>query len=551
LLSKDGASFRSQLELTVIRWSGGKRRCHVVISDISERKRYDARFVAQQITPAMLESGIIGMMTFSGDGRCQSINQMMALMLGSTPEQLLTQNVRQLESWRHSGLLSAVDEALGETSERQLEVQLVSFTGQTVCLSCKIIPYQQTDQWLVLLLATTGSMGPSMALPAEVITGNFGGIFNVEEDVDFQCDLDGRILSINRSLWYMTGYSNEEILGHNIRELAISPSRWAEFLGCLQREGSIKNWQISMNAKDKRPVQLSLQALLIRDKQGQPLCIEGTCHMRSERRHAARGKLVFADLLYTFIETMTEAVTFCDARGQVWICNAAMTQLTGYTREEANACDNFIHLLFPDTETRAWAFQQFAELRANGTAEQVETTIVTRSGERKDILVSARFLQHNHQQMFITVFRDITTLKHTEAESLRKQHALRALTSQVISAEMHERQRLATVLHDNIGQLLAVARLRVDMQEADAQTEQVAGDWHEMGSLLQQIIAESRTMTFELFPPPLYESGIADAMRWLTRALSESTGIHMTFTTNVDFDHQHVTIRDFVFWSAR
>jgi signal transduction histidine kinase len=133
----------------------------------------------------------------------------------------------------------------------------------------------------------------------------------------------------------------------------------------------------------------------------------------------------------------------------------------------------------------------------------------------------------------------------------RYQHELRALTSQVISVEMHERERLATILHEHIGQLLALARFRVDEQDATAPTPYASNAWHEMASLLQRIISASRAMTFELFPPPLYESGIAAALRWLTRELTERHGVQCTFTTNIDFDHRHTTIRDFVYWSAR
>ncbi len=556
MLRNEGVPFWAHLELTVMQESESHQRCHIVLSDISERKfREERMFVAQHLTQPMLESGMIGIMTFAANGRCRSINQVMAQQLGSTCEQLMTRNVRELEFWRKSGLLEAVDEALASGSERQLEIHLLSLAGKEVWMSCKLVPYKERGHWLVLLLAMDSGNTKPMINPSELAIPSFGGLFNTTMDIEYQLDMEGRILSIRPSLWSISGYTNEEIIGRNIRSLDVAPDRWAEFMSQLQRDGSVKDWQLSVLAKDGSPVAIILDAKLCRNALGIPLCIEGVCHVRSESRQTERMKLTYADLLYTLIDTMSEAMTFSDARGHFWVFNAAMTQLTGYTLNEVNACPDFPRLLFPDTAEREQVVSLLSALHSDNIPEQIETTITTRTGARIDVLVTIRLLQYNNQRMFLTVFRDCTKRKQAQVRRRENEERyctqLRALTSQVISAEMHERQRLATVLHDNIEQLLAVARLRVDMLVAEAPTAQLASNWHEMGALLQQIIAESRTMTFELFPPPLYESGIADGMRWLTRALSESTGIHMTLTTDVDFDHQHVTIRDFVYWSAR
>jgi signal transduction histidine kinase len=85
-------------------------------------------------------------------------------------------------------------------------------------------------------------------------------------------------------------------------------------------------------------------------------------------------------------------------------------------------------------------------------------------------------------------------------------------------SEDRERRRIAADLHDGIGQALALAQFKLSAARKDlAQPERAKLD--EVIGLLEQSVADTRTLTFELSPPLLYELGLKDALSWLVEDL--------------------------------
>jgi signal transduction histidine kinase len=88
--------------------------------------------------------------------------------------------------------------------------------------------------------------------------------------------------------------------------------------------------------------------------------------------------------------------------------------------------------------------------------------------------------------------------------------------------EERERRRLAIQLHENIGQILAFARIKLGALCAEAATPDLASDLNEIKNQIDHSIQFTRSLTFELSPPALYELGLADAVHWLASRFQES-----------------------------
>lgn len=93
---------------------------------------------------------------------------------------------------------------------------------------------------------------------------------------------------------------------------------------------------------------------------------------------------------------------------------------------------------------------------------------------------------------------------------------LRQLASQLATAEDSERRRLATILHDGIGQKLFAAKLRLGALSIQEQKNQPTNRYDEVLQLIDEAIERSRDLTQEFFPQILYEGGLAAALEWLT-----------------------------------
>jgi signal transduction histidine kinase len=71
--------------------------------------------------------------------------------------------------------------------------------------------------------------------------------------------------------------------------------------------------------------------------------------------------------------------------------------------------------------------------------------------------------------------------------------------------------RIAHDLHDGVGQLLNVAKLKLAAVDAGAKRVQV----EEIAQIIDQTNAAIRTLEFELSPPVLRELGLVPALTWL------------------------------------
>jgi GAF domain-containing protein len=98
------------------------------------------------------------------------------------------------------------------------------------------------------------------------------------------------------------------------------------------------------------------------------------------------------------------------------------------------------------------------------------------------------------------------------AEAERRSEQLRQLASELTLAEQRERQRLAQVLHDGLQQILVGAKYRLALFERSKGTKQTSS---EVADIIDDAIETSRSLTAELSPPILHQSGLLAALEWL------------------------------------
>jgi signal transduction histidine kinase len=125
-------------------------------------------------------------------------------------------------------------------------------------------------------------------------------------------------------------------------------------------------------------------------------------------------------------------------------------------------------------------------------------------------------------QLFQMV-ENIQDRKSSEEQVLAYQERLQSLAAELSLGEERERRRIATNLHDRIGQSLAFARLKL------AGLTQEKPELKPVQELIEQAIVDTRSLTFELSPPVLYELGLVPALEWLTRKIQEEHAIQTRF----------------------
>jgi PAS domain S-box-containing protein len=152
--------------------------------------------------------------------------------------------------------------------------------------------------------------------------------------------------------------------------------------------------------------------------------------------------------------------------------------------------------------------------------------VVGTSGIARDITKlkeAQEHLQKAHDQLEIRVQR-----RTAELAKLAKE--LRSLASELSLAEERARRQMASDIHDHVSQKLAISKMKLESLAESVRSSKVAAALRETNDLIAQVIKSTRSLTFELSPPVLYELGFEAAVEWLTKQARQQHGLATEFT---------------------
>ena len=153
--------------------------------------------------------------------------------------------------------------------------------------------------------------------------------------------------------------------------------------------------------------------------------------------------------------------------------------------------------------------QRLAEQGLRRAREELELRVVERTGE----------LSRANEQLV----REVSERSRAERALIRRHAQLRSMSSQLSLAEERERRRIATAVHDDIGQSLALCRMKLAAVSARAPDH--AAPLAEIAELLDGAITNTRTLTFELSTPILYDLGFVAAVEWACELVEQQHGV--------------------------
>jgi CheY-like chemotaxis protein len=143
------------------------------------------------------------------------------------------------------------------------------------------------------------------------------------------------------------------------------------------------------------------------------------------------------------------------------------------------------------------------------------------------------------------------SLRRAYEEAEHRAGQLRALTAELAQAEQRERRRMAQLLHDHLQQLLVAARVKLLMLSREDQGKARSDAHQTVIDLLDQCIAESRSLTVELSPPILYDAGLAAAFHWLARWMQQKHGFAVEVRVEDKAEVADEGVRMFLFEATR
>jgi signal transduction histidine kinase len=120
------------------------------------------------------------------------------------------------------------------------------------------------------------------------------------------------------------------------------------------------------------------------------------------------------------------------------------------------------------------------------------------------------------------------------AEAERRAEELRALAAELARTEQREQRRLAQWLHDDLQHLLVATKMQIALTQSAITDLGLRELLEKACRLIDESIGQSRSLTAELTPPILYESGLVPGLEQLARWVEEKHRLHVTVEARTD-----------------
>lgn len=225
---------------------------------------------------------------------------------------------------------------------------------------------------------------------------------------------------------------------------------------------------------------------------------------QATQRLLHRSRVFLASMDAIFVEDLAGRVIDLDARAALFY---------GWRREEF--LGEPIERIVPP-EWRSWMQSLRGRCLGGEAVRGIEGVHVTRAGKRIPVVLTLALL-HNETGTPVgiaTIAKDVTDLRQAQRA--------------VQSVESRERRSLGVELHDSIGQLVPLARIKLAALREDLADSSVSGKLAELDDLLARAEDEVRTLTFQLSPAVLKDLGLAAAAEKLAESLGSGIGLDVT-----------------------
>ncbi len=228
-------------------------------------------------------------------------------------------------------------------------------------------------------------------------------------------------------------------------------------------------------------------------------------------------------------ENVNDIIFLTDREGTILHLNRQATSLAGGD-DTSNANTAIIKALSDKVRTTAESISGNADnVRYSagdiGSHNDTQFEVELNVDDNTSIVLEVKLVVTEDQKygtLYYGVARDITERKAAEKKLQEYQTQLRSLASQLSLTEARERQKIASQIHDRIGQALALTRIHLGGLAGSALTEEGNQTIRTTMELIEQIIQDTRSLIFSVSSPLLYEVGLGAALEQLVEQFQSS-----------------------------
>ncbi|KAF0166586.1 MAG: PAS/PAC sensor signal transduction histidine kinase [Rhodocyclaceae bacterium] len=330
---------------------------------------------------------------------------------------------------------------------------------------------------------------------------------------------DGRYLDVNPSHCRLFGWSREEAVGRSSLELGHWPgqAQRESWTTELRKTGKLSNWPVEMRDRNGRRLSVAVTAeiFFIADEPVVLSFVSDYTDLRQAEAGLRRSEERFGRV---FQASPVATVITRLADGAYLDLNEAFTRQFGWVRSEVLATTAEKLGVWPDPAVRA---RWIATLHEKGAVRDFDVELHTRSGERRQCIISAELIDFDNEQCLIALIHDISDRHRAEDEVRRLNSELeeRVLqrTMELTEANQELESFAYSISHDLRAPLRGIdgfSRLLQEEYEQRLDTQgreylaRVRRAAQRMGTLIDDLLELSRVTRQEMKRQPVDLSAI-------------------------------------------
>ena len=270
-------------------------------------------------------------------------------------------------------------------------------------------------------------------------------VFKTSADGILVSDSEGFITMVNDTIEKMLDYSRDELIGKH--SITLSPKDefyeeiGKEFIEKLMRDGVVTGYELFWLRKDGRLVDIEINSVLIKDKEGNRKGSVTSIRDITERKKMERTLRETKEFLEKVFENTADGIMIFDLNGNIIDANSSIEKMTDLKKTELIGKHASI-LIDEDKETREIFIERAAELFKTGYTSY-ESAIRRRDGKHIEVEYNCSLIKDAKGEYIagVSVLRDVTERKRTEGELRRTRdyldNIIESSLDAIIIADLH------------------------------------------------------------------------------------------------------------------
>lgn len=510
LVKDNGCEFYAQLDSLVVRDDkNGRRRIRISVTDVTERRRVIAEVTRLAAIVESSDDAIIGK---DLDNRITSWNRAAERIYGYSADQVRGKSISILLPSDDPGRVAILLEKLGR-GERVDHFETVHMTrdGRRRHISLTISPIQDVEGNIVGASTIARDITDRKKAEERLRKSeeHYRMVTETINDGLGQFDGNGIPVYVNEKYGEIFGYSRDEILGRHWREIFDRDAQEImEAQLIARRKGHAEPYEFSTTRKDGRRIHVRVSPQPMFDDSGGFKGSLAVVTDLTERKWMEDALRESEDKMRSILNASPDAILQVGMDLKILWANKAALELNSDILV-SSCCDAYQTCMSLDGQCVCKKVIESGQIETNSLCFPVAEGS---GGEIcwENIGVPLRN-SHGRINGAILIARNITERKMAERAMLEYQQKLRSQASQLSLAEERQRRRIATDIHDNVIQGLALSMIKLDLLR---ESSDLAGNtlFGEVTQTLSQAIDDMRNMTFDISSPTLYKLGLSVAV---------------------------------------